>query len=275
MAFSLMSAFGVASGLLDIFGGTRKKKDNSKIANAQEKLARQRYDYNIKESNDALEENLRNTFAGYATQRMGVISTAKDEISKINAYGGTAQNVEMGESSIMLDALKEVNTNLDNNLKNSFISQDNALKGLVQENVALNYQLQNNLSDQIVNIKTKQAYADNQANQEIMNGMIGVGGSLLNMWNSNRGSTASLENIQNESFGNYLNSNFSSMLYPQNNSYSYGSLNTGNLFYNNDNIRFCFSIDGMTTSMDSITGTVKLGTAEPTFNPAKSYLHNV
>src|SRR5574344_1446465 len=44
---------------------------------------------------------------------------------------------------------------------------------------------------------------------------------------------------------------------------------------NNDNIRFCFSIDGMTTSMDSITGTVKLGTAEPTFNPAKSYLHNV
>ena len=129
-----------------------------------------------------------------------------------------------------------MNTNLDNNLKNSFISQDNALKGLVQENVALNYQLQNNLSDQIVNIKTKQAYADNQANQEIMNGMIGVGGSLLNMWNSNRGSTASLENIQNESFGNYLNSNFSSMLYPQNNSYSYGSLNTGNLFYNNDNI---------------------------------------
>ena len=212
MAFSLMSAFGVASGLLDIFGGTRKKKDNSKIANAQEKLARQRYDYNIKESNDAYEENLRNTFAGYATQRMGVISTAKDEISKINAYGGTAQNVEMGESSIMLDALKEVNTNLDNNLKNSFISQDNALKGLVQENVALNYQLQNNLSDQIVNIKTKQAYADNQANQEIMNGMIGVGGSLLNMWNSSRGSTGSLENIQNEEFGNYLNSDFSSML---------------------------------------------------------------
>ena len=225
MAFSLMSAFGVASGLLDIFGGTRKKKDNSKIANAQEKLARQRYDYNIKESNDAYEENLRNTFAGYATQRMGVISTAKDEISKINAYGGTAQNVEMGESSIMLDALKEVNTNLDNNLKNSFISQDNALKGLVQENVALNYQLQNNLSDQIVNIKTKQAYADNQANQEIMNGMIGVGGSLLNMWNSNRGSAASLENIQNESFGNYLNSDFSSMLYPQ---YSSTGIDLGN-----------------------------------------------
>ena len=208
MAFSLMSAFGVASGLLDIFGGTRKKKDNSKIANAQEKLARQRYDYNIKESDNAYEENIRNTFAGYAGQRMGVISTAKDEISKINAYGGTAQNVEMGESSIMLDALKEVNMNLDNNLKNSFISQDNMLKGLVQENVALNYQLQNNLSDQIVNIKTKQAYADNQANQEIMNGMIGVGGSLFNMWNSSRGSTGSLENIQNESFGNYLNNDF-------------------------------------------------------------------
>ena len=85
MALNLLSMFGVASGLLDIFGGTRKKKDNSKIANAQEKLARQRYDYNIKESNDAYEENLRNTFAGYATQRMGVISTAKDEISKINA----------------------------------------------------------------------------------------------------------------------------------------------------------------------------------------------
>ena len=179
---------------------------------------------------------MRNTFAGYATQRMGVISTAKDEISKINAYGGTAQNVEMGESSIMLDALKEVNTNLDNNLKNSFISQDNALKGLVQENVTLNYQLQNNLSDQIVNIKTKQAQLNAQADQEIMNGLIGVGTSVFDLWNSNSGSKASLTNIQNESFGNYLNSNFSSMLYPQNNSYSYGSLNTGNLFYNNDNI---------------------------------------
>ena len=155
---------------------------------------------------------MRNTFAGYATQRMGVISTAKDEISKINAYGGTAQNVEMGESSIMLDALKEVNTNLDNNLKNSFISQDNALKGLVQENVNLNYQLQTNLSDQIVNIKTKQAQLNAQADQEIMNGLIGVGTSVFDLWNSSSGSKASLTNIQNEEFGNYLNSDFSSML---------------------------------------------------------------
>ena len=217
MALNLLSAFGVASGLLDIFGGTRKKKDNSKIANAQQKLATQRYEYNIKESNDALEENMRNTFAAYATQRMGVISTSKDEISKINAYGGTAQNVEMGGSSIMLDALKEVDLNLDNNLKNSFQNQENSLKTLVQENVNLNYKLQTNLSDQIVNIKTKQAYADNQADQEIMNGLIGAGGSLFNMWNSNSTSKASLENIQNESFGNYLNSNYSSMLYPQNN----------------------------------------------------------
>jgi hypothetical protein len=229
MALNLLSMFGVASGLLDIFGGTRKKKDNSKISNAQEKLARQRYEYNIKESNDALEENLRNTFAGYATQRMGVISTAKDEISKITSYGGTAQNVEMGESSIMLDALKEVNTNLDNNLKNSFISQDNMLKGLVQENVTLNYQLQNNLSDQIVNIKTKQAYADNQANQEITNGMIGVGGSLLDLWSSSQGSIGSLENIQNTSFGNYLNSDFSSMLYPQQYQNPYSILNSVNM----------------------------------------------
>ena len=236
MAFSLMSAFGVASGLLDIFGGTRKKKDNSKIANAQEKLARQRYDYNIKESNEALEENMRSAYGAYAVSRMNAVETAKDEASKALAYGGTAQNVIVGESSIVFDALKDIDVSLDKAIENIYQSQDNALKGLVQENVALNYQLQNNLSDQIVNIKTKQAYADNQANQEIMNGMIGVGGSSLNMWNSNRGSTASLENIQNESFGNYLNSNFSSMLYPQNNSYSYGSLNTGNLFYNNDNI---------------------------------------
>lgn len=215
MGFNLLSAFGVATGLLDIMGGTKKKSDNKKISNAQEKLARQRYNYNIQESNKALEENIRNTFSGYATQRMGIISGAKDEVSKINAYGGTAQNIEMGGSSLMLDALKEVDLNLDKNLKNSFQSQDDMLKGLVQENVALNYQLQNNLSDQIVNIKTKQAYLDSQADQEIMNGLIGVGGSSFNMWNSNRGSKASLENIQNESFGNYLNSNFSSMLYPQ------------------------------------------------------------
>ena len=46
MALNLLSMFGVASGLLDIFGGTKKKKDNSKIANAQEKLVNQRYEYN-------------------------------------------------------------------------------------------------------------------------------------------------------------------------------------------------------------------------------------
>ena len=73
--------------------------------------------------------------------------------------------------------------------------------------------MQNNLSDQIVNIKTKQAHLDSQADQEIMNGLIGVGGSAFNMWNSNRGSKASLENIQNERFGGYLNNDFSSMLY--------------------------------------------------------------
>jgi hypothetical protein len=66
-----------------------------------------------------------------------------------------------------------------------------------------------------------------------MNGLIGVGGSLFNMWNSNRSGTASLEGVQNESFGNYLNSDFSSMLQPRN---SYSSLNTGNLFYNSSNI---------------------------------------
>ena len=233
MGLNLLSMFGVASGLLDIFGGTKKKNDNSKIAKAQEKLANQRYNYNIKESNEAYEENLRNTFSSYATQRMGVIRAAKDETSKITAYGGTAQNIEMGESSIMLDALKDVDMNLENNLKNSFQSQDFALKGLTQENINTNYQLQTNLSDQIVNIKTKQAQLNAQADQEIMNGLIGVGTSVFDMWNSNRGSKASLTNIQNESFGNYLNSNFSSMLYPSaaNNSYS-----TGNLFYNNDNI---------------------------------------
>mgnify|MGYP003585815186 CR=1 FL=1 len=236
MAFSLMSAFGVASGLLDIFGGTRKKKDNSKIANAQEKLARQRYDYNIKESNDAYEENLRNTFAGYATQRMNVINSVKDETSKINTYAANTQNIELEGSSIMLDSLNNLDYELNNAMQNIYENQGNALKGLVQENVNLNYQLQTNLSDQIVNIKTKQAQLNAQADQEIMSGLIGVGTSVFDMWNSSRGSKASLTNIQNESFGNYLNSNFSSMLYPQNNSYSYGSLNTGNLFYNNDNI---------------------------------------
>ena len=225
MAFSLMSAFGVASGLLDIFGGTKKKKDNSKIANAQEKLVNQRYEYNKKEVDDALEENMRNTYAGYAVQRMGIINSAKDEVSKINAYGGMAQNIEMGGSSVMLDALKEVDTNLDNNLKNSFQNQDNALKTLVQENINTNYQLQTNLSDQIVNIKTKQAQLNAQADQEIMNGLIGVGTSVFDLWNSNSGSKASLENIQNESFGNYLNSDFSSMLYPQ---YSSTGIDLGN-----------------------------------------------
>ena len=214
MALNLLSAFGVASGVLDIFGGTKKKTDNKKIAQAQEKLVRQRYDYNKKEVDDALEENIRNTFSSYATQRMNVISAAKDEVSKINTYGGTAQNVEMGESSIMLDALKAVDMNLDSSLKNSFQSQDFALKGLVQESNNINYQLQNNLSDQIVNIKTKQAQLNAQADQEIMNGLIGVGTSAFDMWNSSRGSKASLTNIQNEEFGNYLNPNFSSMLYP-------------------------------------------------------------
>ena len=236
MALNLLSMFGVASGLLDIFGGTKKKADNKKIGQAQEKLANQRYNYNIKESNDAYEENMRNTFAGYATHRMGVIRAAKDEVSKINTYGGMAQNIEMGESSIMLDALKDVDMNLENNLKNSFQNQDNALKTLLQENINTNYQLQNNLSDQIVNIKTKQAQLNAQADQEIMNGLIGVGTSAFDMWNSSRGSKASLTNIQNENFWNYLNSNFSSMLYPSTANYSYNSLNTGNLFYNNDNI---------------------------------------
>ena len=215
MGFNLLSAFGVATGLLDIMGGTKKKSDNKKISNAQEKLARQRYNYNIQESNKALEENIRNTFSGYATQRMGIISGAKDEVSKINAYGGTAQNIEMGGSSLMLDALKEVDLNLDKNLKNSFQSQDNMLKGLVQENVDLNYQLQNNLSDQIVNIKTKQAYLNSQADQEIMNGLLGAGTSAFNLFNSRNSSTASLDNIKNETFNSYLNSNFSSMFNPQ------------------------------------------------------------
>ena len=62
-----------------------------------------------------------------------------------------------------------------------------------------------------------------------MNGLIGVGTSVFDLWNSNSGSKASLTNIQNENFGNYLNSNFSTMLYPQNTYQNpYSVLNTIN-----------------------------------------------
>ena len=211
----ILEALGIASGLLGVKGGQKKKSDNKNIANAQEKLARQRYGYNIQESNKALEENLRGTFSAYAATRMGVINSVKDEVSKVKAYTSNSQNIEAGSSSFMLDALQDVDNNLNASMMNIYQNQNNNLKGLVQEKVNLDYQLQNNLSDTLVNIKTKQAQLNAQADQEIMNGLLGAGTSAFNLFNSRNSSTASLDNIKNETFNSYLNSNFSSMFNPQ------------------------------------------------------------
>ncbi len=211
----LLEALGIASGLLGVMGGQKKKADNKNIGQAQEKLARQRYGYNIQESNKALEENLRGTFASYAATRMGVISSVKNEVSKINTYTSNSQNIELGASSFMLDALQDVDDNLNTTMTNIYKNQENSLKGLVQEKVNLDYQLQNNLSDTLVNIKTKQAQLNAQADQEIMNGLLGAGTSAFNLFGSMGSNKASLENIQNESFNSYLNSNFSTMFNPQ------------------------------------------------------------
>ena len=211
----ILEALGIASGLLGVMGGQKKKSDNKNIANAQEKLARQRYGYNIQESNKALEENLRGTFSAYAATRMGVINSVKDEVSKVKAYTSNSQNIEAGSSSFMLDALQDVDNNLNASMMNIYQNQNNNLKGLVQEKVNLDYQLQNNLSDTLVNIKTKQAQLNDQADQEIMNGLLGAGTSAFNLSNSRNSSTASLDNIKNETFNSYLNSNFSSMFNPQ------------------------------------------------------------
>ncbi len=211
----ILEALGIASGLLGVMGGQKKKSDNKNIANAQEKLARQRYGYNIQESNKALEENLRGTFSAYAATRMGVINSVKDEVSKVKAYTSNSQNIEAGSSSFMLDALQDVDNNLNASMMNIYQNQNNNLKGLVQEKVNLDYQLQNNLSDTLVNIKTKQAQLNAQADQEIMNGLLGAGTSAFNLFNSRNSSTASLDNIKNETFNSYLNSNFSSMFNPQ------------------------------------------------------------
>lgn len=211
----ILEALGIASGLLGVMGGQKKKSDNKNIANAQEKLARQRYGYNIQESNKALEENLRGTFSAYAATRMGVINSVKDEVSKVKAYTSNSQNIEAGSSSFMLDALQDVDNNLNASMMNIYQNQNNNLKGLVQEKVNLDYQLQNNLSDTLVNIKTKQAQLNAQADQEIMNGLLGAGTSAFNLSNSRNSSTASLDNIKNETFNSYLNSNFSSMFNPQ------------------------------------------------------------
>lgn len=211
----LLEALGIASGLLGVMGGQKKKADNKNIGQAQEKLARQRYGYNIQESNKALEENLRGTFASYAATRMGVINSVKDEVSKVKTYASNSQNIEAGSSSFMLDALQDVDNNLNATMTSIYQNQNNNLKGLVQEKVNLDYQLQNNLSDTLVNIKTKQAQLDSQADQEIMNGLLGAGTSAFNLSNSRNSSTASLDNIKNETFNSYLNSNFSSMFNPQ------------------------------------------------------------
>ena len=211
----ILEALGIASGLLGVMGGQKKKSDNKNVANAQEKLARHRYGYNIQESNKALEENLRGTFSAYAATRMGVINSVKDEVSKVKAYTSNSQNIEAGSSSFMLDALQDVDNNLNASMMNIYQNQNNNLKGLVQEKVNLDYQLQNNLSDTLVNIKTKQAQLNAQADQEIMNGLLGAGTSAFNLSNSRNSSTASLDNIKNETFNSYLNTNFSSMFNPQ------------------------------------------------------------
>ena len=128
----LLEALGIASGLLGVMGGQKKKADNKNIGQAQEKLARQRYGYNIQESNKALEENLRSTFTAYASTRMGVINSVKDEVSKVKTYASNSQNIEAGESSFMLDALQDVDNNLNATMTNIYQNQNNSLKGLVQ-----------------------------------------------------------------------------------------------------------------------------------------------
>lgn len=236
----LLEALGIASGLLGVMGGQKKKADNKNIGQAQEKLARQRYGYNIQESNKALEENLRSTFTAYASTRMGVINSVKDEVSKVKAYTSNSQNIEAGESSFMLDALQDVDNNLNATMTNIYQNQNNSLKGLVQEKINLDYQLQNNLSDTLVNIKTKQAQLDSQADQEIMNGLLGAGTSAFNLFNSRNSSTASLDNIKNESFNSYLNPNFSTMFNPQKSNFNFNinssyldSINQRNSIYTN------------------------------------------